>query len=389
MNIRSANIGLFASNGAEPGSRISRIVRRLLSLDRIFVALVLIPTSAAGIYFGLVASDQYVSESRYVVRNAQHPTQMGIGALLQGSMLSHSQDDADAVKDYILSRDALHVLDAKFNLRAAYSDRSIDPLSRFPSLDLDASFEGLYRYYLDHVTVASEAGSSIAVLKVRGFDANRCRQINDALLLMAERLVNSLNEASQGDLIRIAQQEVDLAESRMRAATLALATFRASHEIVDPGRQSGLQLQGVAKLKEELLAAQAQLAELRTVAPKNPQVPVLNTRISEIQQNLASESEKITGGKESLISKFPGYDQLVIEQAFAEKQLASAYASLEQARSEARRKQLYLNRLVQPSVQDRADEPKRLRSVLTVFIFGLIAWGIVHLVVAGTREHVE
>ena len=59
------------------------------------------------------------------------------------------------------------------------------------------------------------------------------------------------------------------------------------------------------------------------------------------------------------------------------------------ARSEALRKQLYLERLVQPNLPDKAVEPRRIRSVLMVFVLGLVAWGVISLLVASIREHID
>jgi capsular polysaccharide transport system permease protein len=73
----------------------------------------------------------------------------------------------------------------------------------------------------------------------------------------------------------------------------------------------------------------------------------------------------------------------------ADKQLGIALAALETDRSEAARKQLYLERLVQPNLPDKALEPRRVRSILTVFLLGLIVWGAVSLVLASVREHAD
>src|ERR1700735_379227 len=101
----------------------------------LFVAMVATPTVAAVIYYSLIASDVYVSESRFLVRNPQHQTPSGlVGQLLQSSGISHSQDDTYSVRDYILSRDALRELDEKLNLRKAYSNPDVDVLDRFPGL---------------------------------------------------------------------------------------------------------------------------------------------------------------------------------------------------------------------------------------------------------------
>jgi len=83
------------------------------------------------------------------------------------------------------------------------------------------------------------------------------------------------------------------------------------------------------------------------------------------------------------------YERLVLEKGFADRQLASALAMLETARSEAARKQLYLERLVQPNLPDSSFEPRRLRSVLMVFCISLVFWAVVMLVTASVREHVD
>ena len=78
-----------------------------------------------------------------------------------------------------------------------------------------------------------------------------------------------------------------------------------------------------------------------------------------------------------------------LEQEFADNQLAAALASLEQARNEAQRQQLYLERIVQPSLPDVAVLPERLRNVVTVLVIGLVLWGILGMILAGVREHQE
>jgi capsular polysaccharide transport system permease protein len=62
-------------------------------------------------------------------------------------------------------------------------------------------------------------------------------------------------------------------------------------------------------------------------------------------------------------------------------------ASLDSARNDAVRQQLYLERLVQPNMPDSAIEPRRIRSIFTTFVLGLVAWGIGSLVLASIREH--
>lgn len=368
-------------------SRLRRLVRRF---DVIFLITVLLPTLVAGVYYGAVASDVYVSESRFVVRNPQRRSQTGLDALLEGTAFSRSQDDTYSVHDFIRSRDALQELDKRLNLRQSYSDPAIDVVNRFPALEWwDDSFEALHRHYLRHVAIDYDTVSSISVLRVRAYSADNARNMNEQLLEMGERLVNNMNIRSRQDLIRVAEQEVKIAEERAKEAAAALSAYRADRSVFDPDRQSAIQLQSVARLREELLAAETQLDQVRRVSPNNPQVASLDARVQMLRRAIGDETARVTGREGGLTTKSPVFDRLTLEKVFADRQLAASMSVLDTARSEAARKQLYLERLVQPNLPDMAVEPRRIRSVVTVFVLGLVLWGIVSLVVASIREHTD
>jgi len=368
-------------------SRLKRLVKRL---DAKFIVTVVLPTLLAGLYYGVIASDVYISESRFVVRNPQRSAQTGLGALLQGTGFSRSQDDTYSVHDFILSRDALHELDDKLKIREAFSNSSIDFVNRFPGIERwDTSFESLFRHYVKHVAVAYDTVSSISVLRVHAYSAEEAKRINESLLEMSERLVNNMNFRSRKDLIQVAESEVVVAEARAKAAAAALSAYRTDRSVFDPDRQSAIQLQGIARLQEELIAAEAQLEQVRNVSPNNPQIGSLERRVQGLRSAVAAENARVIGPGGGLSSKSPAFDRFVLEKGFADRQLAGTLAALDAARSEAARKQLYLERLVQPNLPDRALEPRRLRSVLTVLVVGLVIWGVVSLVGASIREHTD
>lgn len=370
---------------------MQRIYFRLRRTNRIFYLTVFIPTLLAVIYYGLIATDIYISEAHFVLRSPQKQSQTNIlGTILQGTGISgSSQEGAYPMMDFMLSRDALQKLDQDLNLRKSFEKTGPDFLMRFPGLDFDGSFEALFRYYKKRVSVDFDPVSNIMILKVNAFTAEDAFEINSHLLTMGEQLINRLNNRAQQDSISFALAEVRIAEDKAREATLALSGFRTKQSVVDPERQSALQLQGVSKLQEELIATKAQLSQLITFTPENPQVPAIRNRVRSLQAQIDADTLKVTGGINSLATKAAGYDRLALDRGFAEKQLAAALASLEIARNEAQRKQLYLEHLVNPNKPDVAIEPRRLRSVLMVFLFGLIVWGVVSLVVASVKEHTD
>ena len=354
----------------------------------LFVLLVVVPTCGASVYYGLIASDVYISESRFLVRSPQRSEQSGaLSQLLGGGGLS--RDDTYSVHDYIMSRDALQELEQKLSVRKAFSHKYADVFNRFPGLTHDQSFEEFYRYYGKHVGVEYDSASSISVLTVHAFTAQDAYQINGQLLEMSERLINTLNDRSRQDLIRFADNEVKLASDKAKEASLALLSYRSSHEVFAPDQQAALQLTGVAKLQEELIGTEADLAQIAKLSPNNPQIAALASRAETLRKAIASEAAKVTSARSSFSARAPDFERLTLELGFADKQLGIALAGLETARSEARQKQLYLERVVQPNLPDKAMQPRRLRWVFTVFAVSLIGWGVVRLLIASIREHMD
>ena len=378
---------LLESLSTEKNTAPSRgFLERIKALNWLFILTVVIPTLLSILYFGFIASDVYISESRFVVRSPERQTASPLGMLLKGTGFASSQDDTYTVQDFMLSRDALRSLDEKLGIGKAFASPDVDIFSRFAGLEWwDKSFEALYLYYLKKVDI--QVVSSISTLKVRSFTPEDAFHINQQLLEMAEALVNQLNDLGRQDMIRFATDEVHAAEKTAKAAGLALSNYRNQKSVIDPERQSTLQFQQIAKMQDELLATQAQLRQLQTFTKNNPQIPSLQLRAKNLQQEIEAETDRVAGGDLSLAKKAAEYQRLALEREFADKQLGSTLASLELARNEAQRKQLYLERIVQPSKPDRAMEPRRARGILATFMLGLIVWGVLSMLFAGIREH--
>lgn len=360
---------------------------RSIQAHKLFWLTVVLPTLMAIFYFGFIAADVYISETRFVVRSPERSMTSPLGMLLKGTGFTRSQDDSYTVQDFMLSRDALRTLDEKLKLRVAYNKG--DMFSRFPGLDWDDSFENMHRYYQKMVGVQLDPVSSIATVTVRAFSIEEAQQINQHLLEMSEALVNQLNERGRQDMIRFAASEVAEAEKKAKLGALTLARYRNENGVIDPEKQSAIPLQQIAKLQDEVITTKSQLAQLQLLAKENPQIPVLKKRIQMLETEIELESAQVAGGGRSLASKAAEFQRLALEKEFADRQLASALASLEQARNEAQRQQLYLERIAQPSLPDAAMEPRRMRSILATLMLGLVAWGVLTMIVAGIREHMD
>lgn len=345
------------------------------------------PTVFAVLYYGIIASDVYISESRFVVRAPDKPAIGGLGLLVRSSGFSNAGDEIYATQDYLTSRDALHAIDQNNGFRQAFSNPRISVFDRFAGLGGDPSFESLFKYYQNKVKVEYDSSSSIATLSVSAYDPATARRINEQLLEMAEKSVNKMSERGRQDLINVAESEVNAAKEQVLSTAAALARYRNQQGLIDPEKQATVQMQMISKLQDELIATKTQLIEVRTLAPVSPQLPALEARAKALAREIDVQIGAVAGSDRSLAASAVRYQRLSLDNQFAEKQLASALTSLEEARSEARRKRAYVDRVVQPNLPDYPLQPRRLRGIFSVFVLGLIAWGILSMLLAGLMEH--
>lgn len=360
---------------------------RLKSVNKIFLATVVAPTFISIVYFGIIASDIYVSESAFVVRRPDKPSGAGFGILLKTAGFSNGLDEMYTAKSYVLSRDALKQLNKDNAFRNAYTGNNISWLDRFDPTDFYGSFEDLHQFYLKKVSIEYDTSSSIGTLAVRAYSSQDAYRINKQLLELTEATVNRLSERARQDLIRVAEAEVIDAKKQAQAAAIALSQYRNRSGIIDPERQAVVQMQMISKLQDQLIVTETQLAQLKDFTPSNPQIPVLQTTASTIKREIQDRTGEIAGNSKSLSGVAVEYQRLFLESQFADKQLVAMLASLAEARSEARKQQAYVERIVQPNLPDKAEEPKRIRGILTTFILGLVAFGIGSMLLAGIREH--
>jgi capsular polysaccharide transport system permease protein len=375
---------LFLSRVQDLSSTKTKLLSRV---DRLFLLTVVVPTALAVLYFGLFASDVYISESRFVVRSPDKPAASGLGVLLKSAGFSNAGDEIFAAHEFVKSRDALKDLNRNGAVANAYGNSGISIFDRFNPLGLSGSFEDLYAYYRRKVSVEYATTSSITTLIVRAYSPQDAERFNRQLLERSEELVNRLNNRGRTDMVQFATQEVVEAKIAAREAALSLARFRNARGIIDPEKQATMQLQMVSKLQDELIGARTQLQQLRSMAPENPQIPILEVRISSLSREIDEQLGLVAGSRRSLSASAAQFQRLELEREFADRRLAAAMNSLEEARNDARRKQAYVERIVQPSLPDEAVEPKRLRGILATLLLGLVAWAVLKMLLAGIREH--
>jgi capsular polysaccharide transport system permease protein len=353
----------------------------------LFICTVLLPSVLFAAYIWLVAADRYVSEARYVIRMPSSSSPTTPDAMLQSVGLGRTSDDAYAVTEFMMSRDAVSYLVRNSRLRDAVGDRRGDFLWRFPNFFTPNNDEGLFRHYRRIVSAVYDPTSNVGTLRVEAFSPEAAERVATGLLSAAEALVNRLNDRAHRDAIALAQSEVDRAEARVTEAQARLTDFRVHESMIDPTHATLAGLEAISKLSIDSAQLNMQLSELRRISPQSPQIATLQTRQSAIEDQIAIERRKLAGDRDSIATKISQFERLSLEREFSDRVLATTLTALEVARMDAQRQQIYLERVAQPNLPDYPTYPYRVLWTLAVVITSYMLFRIIDVVLADMRRH--
>jgi capsular polysaccharide transport system permease protein len=356
----------------------------------LFVAVFILPTLLAAIYFGLIASDRYISEARFIVRSADKPASQGAAAYLQDFGITRANDDAFAIADYIHSRDVMQAIEKQIDIPAVYSRPGADIFSRIGGLSGRAkSDEALFRYFIRQVTVEKDPESGITAVKVSAYRPEDAKTLLDRIVALSEARVNQLNVRARRDSLADSQRAMDDAARRLAQATVDVTRAREIAGTVDPQQSAGATVDRRSSLQQELAQLRVTLQTMVARAPGNPSIPALRQRIAALSGQVTAQQNQLTGRQGSLSGKLGDYEQQQVERELAEKAYEAAQKQFDAARSEADRQQVFIELIARPNLSDEPQEPRRLRYIMTAALLSFWAFLILYLLLSGSREHLN
>ena len=356
---------------------MSKFFKRL-----IFIGL---PMLLVLIYFGLWASDMYVSETRFSLRSQEGGGSVELLALF-GQSTSGAGADAHVVQQFIESPKLLEALDQELQLKEHYQNLDADIFSR---LKKEPTREEFLDYFLKQVSVHYEQVSGILKLQVRAFSPEVAQAICQSVLGKSETLVNHLSERAIEDSLSLSRDEVARSEQRLSAARRQIRQFRQDHHLLDPVIEAGAVQGLVAELEGSAAKVRVELAEARSYMQEDSaKVVSFKARIHALEEQIQVEKIRLTGKDRATVSSLAAeFEQLTLEHEFAQKQFFSAMTSLEAARIHAESQSRYLVAFIEPILPEEALWPRRIYSIGVSFSVILLFFGLGSLIVAAIREH--
>jgi BexC/CtrB/KpsE family polysaccharide export inner-membrane protein len=357
----------------------------------IFMLVVVLPTVLACIYYFLIAAPLYVVQAKFVA-SIKNSTQAagGLNSILStvgaaGGDLS--QVTAYEVKDYMTSRGAVIDFTQHAGLAQIMSRPEGDFIYRYPRMFESGNQAGLYKAFGRFATVEYNLQTGISTLTVKAFRAQDAQRLAVTMRDRSEAWVAALNARALSDQVAQAQRQVDDAVAAVAKAQAALTLYRNGARMIDPDKSASADLELLSHLEAQIDALKAQRNAVAAAAPQSPQLPLLDEQIAAFQGQIDNERTSQAGAADSLAPKVAQYQKLMLDSDVAAKGLESAVAGLESAHLDARRQQVFLQRVVNPTLPDMPEEPHRFKMVMLIMVSALLAYGIIAMVISGLREH--
>jgi capsular polysaccharide transport system permease protein len=374
-------------------ARASRAVRRRLaraSISRLITGAAVAACLAAAVYWGLIASDRYVSEAHVVIQRTDPPGSqaMDLASLLSGGAGS-SRSDQLLLRDYLLSPDMLRKLDARLNLRAHYASRERDPLSRMWAQDVPQ--EWFYRYYLSRVSVEFDDYGGVLVIRAQAYDAGTAHAIASMLVKEGEQVMNELAHRLAREQLEFVEKQVAEMAGRFQQARAAVTAYQNRKGLVSPQGEADSLAGVVGRLEAQRAELQAKRsALLGYLAPGAPGVVELDLQLGAIEKQIAREKAELAapGGK-ALNSTVEEFQRLEMAALFAQDAYKTALVALEKGRVEAIRTLKKISVVQTPTLPEYPLEPRRVYNIVVSMLATLVVAGMAQLLVAIIRDHRE
>ncbi len=331
----------------------------------LFVICFVLPALAGAIYYGLIASDRYVTEARFAIRPAigsaekATPDSVGTNAGVPQQMIAQ---DTLITYSYILSRPMVETIEKQLPVREWFGRDSIDFLSRF---DADKPIEKFIKYWKQRVEVDVESSSGIMSLWVEAFDPDESLAISKAVLKEAERMVNELSMTARNDALAESNRELKLADERLRKVSLAVRDLRNREGVLDAQKSNEANLKVISELRANRINLAVQLAiGQRDLGPESRRIMDLKQQIRDIDENVARiEKASATQDPEQkrvLSEALTRFEALENERKNATKYYELVLAAHERARIVAARQIEFFSPIVQPVRAESSTQPRRL-----------------------------
>ena len=366
--------------------RFKGICRSILRMK--VLAIAILASLLAIIYWAVIASDRYVSEAQVLIQRTDMASSQALDftSLLSGGD-GVSRSDQMLLRNRLLSLDMLQLLDKELGLREHYSSHDHDILSRM--FFHDASLEFFHRHFLSRVSVEYDEYAGVLVIQAQAYDPEMAQKITAALVREGERFMNAMGHQLAAEQVSFLEKQVKQRGEHALDARQRMLAFQNAKGLISPQSAAENLAAVVNKLEAQLTELNARKAALLGyLAPSAPGVVEVDLQIQAVEKQIKAEQTRLTSAKgQSLNKMVEEYQRLEQEALFMQDAYKSALVALEKGRVEATRTLKMVLVLQSPSLPEYPMQPRRLYNIVSFLIGALLLAGLAQILLAIVRDH--
>lgn len=338
-------------------------------------------------YYWVVASPRYVSETQFMVKQA-NSTESPFSGLAAIGSISGTMRDALVLKKYIESREMAVALDEAISLKAHYERDDFDVISR---LAHDSTIEEYVEFYQNHISVLHDELSDVLYVEVQTYEANYSLQVAQALLKLSENFINELGAKMAQEQVGYAQKEVERSYTELKKFQSDLVNFQDKFKLYNPEQQGGALVGAINELESEIIRQQTELKSLLAFMRDDAaEVKAKKIRINSLERQLAEEKNRLTNQDQQSLNKINvDFQEIKLNAELASDLYKTSLVGLESVRAEAYRKLKHLLVIESPALAQEDRYPRRIYNIITWFVCLVLLYLVARLILAIVKEHKE
>lgn len=367
--------------------------KSIISKKSSFVIFVIMPSLIAAFYYAFVASNQFISESRMVVRTIGVSEQFDTSEKRDGRSIIGGDSltqDSYIVANYLQSPQLVRLLNERIKLHELFSRPETDWFSRLPP---DAKSEDLHKYWTGQVDTYVDGPSGIIILTVRAFSPADAVKISRAAMQAANEMIDNISEKAKQDLVKRGQNDMDDALAEYRRALDALREYQNKTGILDPLASAKMSNAVIAKLTEQKISLTVSLSSLTTAGANNSaRGRELKRTIEAIDDQIRLRQDSVAGVKNpvnevQLSTSMTEFSKLETQRIVTQALYESTVRNLDTAKSTALKRTTFISVFSDAHVPENSRYPERF-SQWIIILGGLITlWTTATLIWMSIEDH--
>ncbi|MEO1467679.1 MAG: hypothetical protein AAFV86_01385 [Pseudomonadota bacterium] len=352
----------------------------------------LLPAVITAGYLFFWAADQYGSAVAFSVRTGEATMAQGmLGGLLPSS--TPAGTDAEIVYEFVRSQPMVEAVRAAMPIEEMFNRATDDVVFR---LGEDQPIEDVLWHWNWMTDVFFDGSTGMVRFEARAFAPEDAQRISAFVLDESNRIINSLNERSNEDALRVARNSVAEAEEKLRQARGELRLFRDQAQEVNPNENASAAIGLVSALEQQLATQLIDLDSQRALLGlENPRIRIMEQRVTSLRERIAEERQRLgvgaggaagSDGRTAMADVVSQYEELAVDVEIAQAVYTSALSSLETAKVDARRQSRFLVPHIAPTLSVAPQYPQRTLISLAVAVILLALWSIGLLIAYNVRD---